>query len=293
MQWTLRQLRLFISVADAGSLSAAAQGLGIAQPAASITVRKLERATGTRLLHRRSTGVVLTREGQAFLEHARVIIAQAQRAEQDLKDLRGLERGELVMGVPTMVATHLLPGLLNAFLNRFPGIRVRIVQDGAEEIAERVRRAEFELGFIAESGKHADLASVVIERHPMDACVSASSSLARKQRLGWPEFLAHPLILFPRDFYQRAQIEEVAAKLGIRPDISVETESVPLMLSLVRQGRGIASLPRASAAGVQGVASIPLPAGTDVPIAVCYRRDLVLSRTSQAFLALCKRFKPS
>lgn len=289
MEWTLRQLSLFISVADAQSLSAAAERLGMAQPAVSITIRNLERATRTRLFDRRPTGVVLTNEGRVFLEHARTIIAQAQSAERHLQQLQGLERGELVIGAPMVVAAYILPDLLNRFISQHPGIRVRVVQDGAEAVAERVRRAEFELGFIADRGTSPELASMLIERHPMVACAQASSPLAARERLEWQELMAHPLIQFPRDFYQRKLVEDLAARLNLDLNVVVETESVPLMLSLVREGRGIATLLRASVPRSRGVVPISLPAGADVPIAVCYRKDLVLSLASQAFLRVIKR----
>ena len=291
MAWTLRQLEVFVTVADAGSLSSAAGLLGAAQPAVSITMRNLERATATRLFNRSAAGVTLTREGREFLEHARVIIAQADKAQRHLKELRGLERGELVLGAPTMVASTFLPDLTATFMKRHPGVTVRIVQDGADAIADRVRRAEFELGFIADRGRHPHLASVLLERHPMDACVASSSPLARKPQLGWAELLACPLIVFPRDYHQRSRLEDVASKLRIQPNVVAETESVGLMLSLVRAGRGVATLLRASAAGVPGVTAVPLPPGTEVPVALCYRKDLVLSHTAKAFLALAKSFK--
>ena len=293
MAWTLRQLEIFIAVAEAGSLSAAAERLHAAQPAISITMRNLERATGMRLFERSVAGVVLTREGREFLEHANVIVAQTQKAQKHLRELKGLERGELVVGAPTMVASYFLPDVLRAFMRRYPSVRVRVVQDGAEAIADRVRRAELELGFIAERGRHTDLAAVVLERHPMDACVAASSPLAKKPQLTWAELLACPLILFPRNYYQRTVIEEMAARSRAELDVVVETESVQLMLSLVRAGLGAATLMRASASRVAGVTPVPLPPGTDVPVALCYRSDVVLSHAGKAFLGLAKSFRRS
>ena len=109
--------------------------------------------------------------------------------------------------------------------------------------------------------------------------------------MAWPELLTCPLILFPREYHQRTRIEEMANKLRMALNVVVETESVHLMLALVAAGRGIATLLRASASGVAGVSPVPLPAGTDVPVALCYRNDLVLSHAAKAFLGMAKSFR--
>lgn len=85
----------------------------------------------------------------------------------------------------------------------------------------------------------------------------------------------------------------MAGRLRMRVKVVAETESVPLMLSLVREGRGTATLLRVCTAGVSGVVSLPLPPGSDVPIAICYRKDQVLSHAGKAFLTLARRFRTS
>jgi DNA-binding transcriptional LysR family regulator len=282
---TLRAAHWFVTVVDAGGFTRAARTLRVAQPAVSTAIRKLERDLGVTLLTRSTRGAAPTAEGARFLEHARAMLAHEAGARRDLLALKNLETGQLSLGAPPMVAGTLLPKVLERFVARHPGVRIAIVQAGADEIAARVLRGTLDLGLIAEWRRVDGLVTHVLERHPVVACVALSHRLAGRDRLTWSDLFTQPLIAFPQGYYQRALLDNAARRLRANPDIVVESESVPLMAELVRRGRGVATLLAAAAAGLAGTRAVPMSKDVEVPIALCRRADGDLSSAARAFEA--------
>jgi DNA-binding transcriptional LysR family regulator len=282
---TMRAAHWFVTVVDAGGFTRAARALRVAQPAVSTAIRRLERELGVTLLTRSTRGAAPTAEGARFLEHARAMLAHEADARRDLLALKNLETGQLSLGAPPMVAGTLLPRVVERFVARHPGVRLAVVQAGADEIAGRVLRGTLDLGLIADWRRVDGLVTQVLERHPVVACVAPSNRLAGRDRLTWSDLFTQPLIAFPQGYYQRALLDDAARRLRADPDIAVESESVPLMAELVRRGRGVATLLAATAGGLTGIRAVAMPKEVEVPIALCRRADGELSRAARAFEA--------
>lgn len=282
---TLRAAHWFVTVVEAGGFTRAARALRVAQPAVSTAIRRLERELGVTLLTRSTRGAAPTAEGARFLEHARAMLAHEAGARRDILALKNLETGQLSLGAPPMVASTLLPRVLDRFVARHPGVRIAVVQAGAEEIAARVLRGTLDLGVIAEWRRIDGLVTHLLERHPVVACVAPSNRLAGRERLTWSDLFTQPLIAFPQGYYQRGLLDEAARRLRAVPDIVVESESVPLMAELVRRGRGVATLLAVTAGSLSGIRAVAMPKDVEVPIALCRRADGEPSRASRAFEA--------
>lgn len=279
----LRELEIFVAVVEAGGFTSAAGRLSIAQPAVTVSVQRLERRLGVQLLIRERRRIALTAEGTAFLGHAKAILTQVTTSQREMAAWRALETGHVSIGAPPMVAAHLLPAVLDGFLEQSPGIRLTVAQAGSEEVAARVLRSELDLGVIADWHTPDGLTTQILEHHPIVAVVSTTSRLAERSRLDWADLVHERLILFPRGYHQRSRIEEAAARLQRPLQLIVEAESEPLMLDLVRQGHGVATLLSAAAAGVPGIHVLTLPADALVPVAVCRRVQPPRGRAVDAF----------
>ncbi len=120
-------LMLVAEIADAGSLTAAAQRLGVSQPAISKQLRRLEAALGVTLFERSLRGIQPTDYGQALLPRARAIRAQAQQAAEDIGQRRGEREGRLVVALSHFATLALLPQVLPDFRARWPGVQLSIV----------------------------------------------------------------------------------------------------------------------------------------------------------------------
>lgn len=268
---------------DHRGFTAAAAYLHTAQPAISRSIRLLEEELGVVLLDRGNRrGLSLTAEGRTFAGHARAILAQVDASREAVAALRGLEAGHVSLGAPPMVAAHLLPVPVSEFLAERPKLSLSVIQAGAEDVRDGVAQGRFDLGVIADWRPFDGLVTIRLARHPIVACVAATSTLAARSSLSWAELLEEPLIAFPPHYYQRVRLEEAARRLGKTMRIVAEVEAIPMTLELVRRGHGIATLLGAAMAGQEGVAAVHLPGDADVPVALCHRDASPLSTAARA-----------
>jgi DNA-binding transcriptional LysR family regulator len=114
-----RQIRAFVEVARQQSFTRVAEHLHIAPPAVSISIRKLEDELDLILLSRREKRVFVTAEGEVFLRHAERIRANCAAAEMEMTELRGLTRGEVRIGIPSMMSSYYFPRVIREFQERY------------------------------------------------------------------------------------------------------------------------------------------------------------------------------
>jgi LysR family transcriptional regulator, regulator of abg operon len=124
----LNQLRDLVAVAEHGSLRAAARHLGTAQPTITRSLSELERELGAPLFERRSRGMVATPLGKAFVKRASAILNDVRRAADEFNQLRGNAVGSMTIGLSIAAHLQLLPRTLRAFRQRFPEVRLHIIE---------------------------------------------------------------------------------------------------------------------------------------------------------------------
>ena len=124
----LNQLRDAAAIAEHGSLRAAARALRLAQPALTRSVRELEHELGAPLFERRTKGMVLTTVGEAFVQRARAILSDVERARVEVDQIVGGVGGSLVAGLSIAAHILLLPRSLQRFNKRYPGVHLRIIE---------------------------------------------------------------------------------------------------------------------------------------------------------------------
>jgi len=148
MQPTLRQFEVFLAVAKAGSFRAAAEAMHLSQPALSQHVAEMERELGTRLFDRLGRKVALTEAGRVLEDHAHRLFASLASAREAVADLSGLKRGSLVLGASTTPGIYVLPGIIAAFQQRYPGVALSLRIANSALIEEQIRRNELDLGVV-------------------------------------------------------------------------------------------------------------------------------------------------
>lgn len=124
----LNQLRDIVAVAERGSLRAAARHLDLAQPALTRSVRDLERELGVPLFERRARGMILTPMGAAFVRRANAVLSEVRRAREEVEQLHGGTRGEVVAGLSMVALTALLPKALPLFRTRYPNVQLHLIE---------------------------------------------------------------------------------------------------------------------------------------------------------------------
>ena len=148
MQPTLRQFEVFLAVAKAGSFRAAAEAMHLSQPALSQHVAEMERELGTRLFDRLGRKVALTEAGRVLEDHAHRLFASLASAREAVADLSGLKRGSLVLGASTTPGIYVLPGVIAAFQEKYPGVTLSLRIANSALIEEQIRGNEVDLGVV-------------------------------------------------------------------------------------------------------------------------------------------------
>ena len=199
MKTTLDEMQAFVAVVDTGSLTAAAESLGLTVSAASRTLGRLEDKLQTTLLRRTTRRLELTEEGSAFLEHARAILDAVDAAEEQMAARRMRPAGRLRVDAATPFMLHVLVPLLDGFRARNPDVELELdSNEGITDLIERRTDVALRIGVLKDSTLHARLVGTsrirvlaspaYLERHGMPA---EPADLRRHVLLGFtqPELL--------------------------------------------------------------------------------------------------------
>jgi LysR family transcriptional regulator, regulator of abg operon len=148
----LTQIRDFLAVVDAGSMRAAARGLGLSQPALTKSMRQLEEELGGVLVTRSVRGAQLTDIGRAFLARARSVTADLQRAREEVAQLRGARSGSLTVGAAPGPALGLLPNALTRLRRRWREATICVTDVSPSEVMPGLREGRFDLALSVRIG---------------------------------------------------------------------------------------------------------------------------------------------
>jgi molybdate transport repressor ModE-like protein len=242
--WDTTRLRLLVEIDRGGSLSAAAQEVGIGQPSASQHLRTLEAAAGQRLVERNGRGSRLTDAGRILATHAAQALAALSAGEQELGALAGLQTGTIRLGASTAPGAYLLPDTLGCFRRDFPSVDVEIEIAASGEILRRLLAGRVELAIVGVD--RAD-ERIALEPFLADEIVGiAKPGLLRA--LGGklpPKALAeHTLLCREPDSSSRAHVERELRAIGVQPARVWELGSTEAVKRAVREGLGLGFLSR-------------------------------------------------
>ena len=146
--WDTTRMRLLVEIERRGTLSAAAEAVGIGQPSASQHLRVLEAAVGQRLVERNGRGSRLTEAGALLAARAAQALASLDRADEELAALSGLETGTIHVGASTAPGVYLLPDTLGCFRRDHPGVSVEVEIASSGEILRRLLAARLQLAIV-------------------------------------------------------------------------------------------------------------------------------------------------
>jgi DNA-binding transcriptional LysR family regulator len=145
----LRHLRYFVTVAEEGHVTRAAERLGMQQPPLSQQIRALERELGTQLFRRKPRGVELTEPGKAFLLDARAILAHIDHAFAATRRTARGEEGRIAVGFTSSAPFHpFVPRVIRAFRDSFPQVALTLEESGTTELIDDLRGERVDAAFI-------------------------------------------------------------------------------------------------------------------------------------------------
>ncbi|MGA9602500.1 MAG: LysR substrate-binding domain-containing protein [Methyloceanibacter sp.] len=289
---TLEQLRIFVAVAERQHVTRAAQALNLAQSAASHAIAALEAQHGTKLFNRVGRGIQLTEAGQAFLEEARAVLAQAQRAELALSEFGSLKRGTLAVEASQTISSYWLPRHLAAFRRAYPEIEIKLGIGNTAQVAAAVANGASELGFVEATIDNPLLTSLAVARDQLVVVVSPDHPWAGRT-LKVKDLAAGEWVLREKGSGTRSVFEEALVKAGLHAeqlDAVLELPSNEAVRAAVETGLGATALSASVAApsieaGLLKLVRFPLPARE---FHVLWHRERYRSRAAEALLALIR-----
>ncbi|MDN3522498.1 LysR family transcriptional regulator [Halomonas ramblicola] len=283
LPFDLRALGVFLAVAEHGGFSAAARELHLAQSAVSQTVANLERRLELTLFHRHERRITLTPEGEALRGHARTLLDQAEAAHLAMRELHGLVKGEVRIGIPSMLGSYYFPPLLMGFKARHPGIRLTVVEAGARRLQRMIADGELDLGVVIDDATSQRLARRPLVSEEMVVCVPREHPFAGREAVSPEAFFREPLVLFQDGYFHREFVDALSRRTGLTADVAFESNLIPLTKAIVRQGFGITTFLRrvVDEPSLEAVSFDP-PAWLELSLA--WAPGAYLSRAEQAFV---------
>ncbi|BDU37318.1 hypothetical protein TUMSATVNIG2_17870 [Vibrio nigripulchritudo] len=204
-----KPLRYFVAVAETGNVTKAAAKLNIAQPALSIAIKKLEAELELSLFHRDERKLALTDEGRVLLPFAKGILQQLNDAKLAMEELKGLEKGEVRLGVPSMMGSYYFPEILMAFKASYPNLKLTIVEAGTQSVRKMLLNGELDIGVVINENVPDVLDVDPIFRSQMVAVVGEHHPLAKKESISYQEFFEQELVMFKKGYFHRDFIDEI------------------------------------------------------------------------------------
>ncbi|ARP89259.1 LysR family transcriptional regulator [Bordetella genomosp. 9] len=241
-----RHLRHFLAVIDQGSVSRAANWLGIAQPALSQSLQRMEKDLGVRLFERGRQGAHPTPAALAILEDVRVSVARIDAAAKRARDIAAGSAGQLTVGLVSSALFDTLPRALRALRRQAPGVRVVLREMSNAEQAEALAQGEIDIGLmhtpVAVAGR---MRERLLLRDRLVAAVPDEFEVQGDGTVSLAQIAQAGLVLYPQTQLPvlYAGILDAMRKSGLAPVVSQEANRTLTVLSCVAGGCGVALLP--------------------------------------------------
>jgi LysR family hca operon transcriptional activator len=241
----LRHLRYFVAVAEAGSLTVAAeQRLHTSQPSLSRQIRDLEDEVGARLLTRRARGIELTPAGRAFLDHARVVLSQVEAAAEAARRVAHPAKPCFAMGFLTGHELTWMPEALRILRDELPNIDVMISSQYSPRLANALLKGNVDAAFLRREKGVPELAYRVLVKEPLMVVLPSDHRLAAHKAISPGDLVGETFVgVSDTAPVLRAVIDDYLKRSGTNIRPAHEADHLAMGMSLIASTRGVGLLP--------------------------------------------------
>lgn len=286
MNVTFRQLRLFLALADTGSVSAAARATHVTQPTASMQLKDMAESVGLPLYEVVGKKIYLTEVGKELAVTARSVAQAWDSFEQSVDGLKGLSRGKLRVAVVS-TAKYFMPRLIGSFCNRHPAIDVSLEILNRDGVVHRLRENLDDLYIMSMPPADMDLGDEVFMPNPIVVIAPSSDPLTRCAQVSLQDLASRRFILREKGSGTRMAADQFFRQMRFRPDVRLELGSNEAVKESVAGGLGVGVVSRHALHGqqkehgvsVMAVEGFPLPSAWHI----VHPSSKKLSPLAQAF----------
>jgi DNA-binding transcriptional LysR family regulator len=247
MRFDLTDLKLFLHVVEAGSITAGAERIHLAVAAASTRIRNMELELGTPLLNRDRQGVQPTPAGRTLLHHARLMLQQAERMRGDLSEYADGLKGHIRLLSNTNALTEFLPEPLSNFLASHPQVNIDLEERLSDEIVAAIADGKADIGIVAGTE---DVTGLEVFPFRVDRFVLVTAPthpLARSNSMAFSDVLDFDFVGLDRTSSLQRFLSEKADRIGRRLKLRVQLRSFDAVCRLVGCNVGIGVVPETTA----------------------------------------------
>ncbi|WP_342753993.1 LysR family transcriptional regulator [Pantoea sp. MBD-2R] len=252
MNYTLRQLRVFVAVAQQGSFSQAGQMIGLSQSAVSHSIKELETEMGIRLLDRTTREVLLTEAGEQLASRLERLLEELNTTLLDVRSYGQQRSGTVRVAASQTISAHLMPQCLAASQLRFPDIKIMLRDRPQQWVLQSIRNAEVDFGIAIGPLQVDDFECEAILDEPFLLLCRQDDPLADQQMVRWEMLSNRQLVLQDYSSGSRVLIDEALRAQRVEAEIVQEIGHPATLYPMVEAGIGISILP---------ALALPLPQG--------------------------------
>lgn len=239
----LKQLRAFMTVADTGNVTRAAELLHLVQPAVSRQLRLLEESIGAELFERERHGMVLTEAGKTLMTYARRAMLELDRARAEIGGSQTGISGLATIGLLPSTGDMLASPLVRAVTEQFPGVRVRIAMGYAGTLQQWLEGGEIDAAILYGVERAPNIQAKPLLEEPLWLVGPASAKLRERQSISFARLAGKPMILPNGPGGIRTLVDHACAVSNVELTVVAETNAMDVQKSLVLGGHGFTILP--------------------------------------------------
>lgn len=280
----LKYLEYFLTVAELGNITHAAQQLYLSQPNLTVAMKRLEEELGVTLLKRNNKSVTLTDDGQFLYDRLRPLVTNLHAALDEVKDRGHKKGGILKIGIPPMIGSFMIKPLLSHFSNAHPNWELNIVEDGSIGLQNKLVNGDLDLAIIIADTLPKGLNAKPIMNVEYKACIPITHPLIKKDSISFTELESESLIMMQLDSFHRQYISKQLELHHITPRIAMSSNHVNRNLDMTVQTNSISFLLTPSPIERNDIKLISMNPPILASVAVVYANKAEQNKTIQALI---------
>lgn len=257
MNYTLKQLRVFVAIARHGSFSRAGEAIGLSQSAVSHSVKELEAEMGVRLLDRTTREVILTEAGQRLANRVERLLDELQATLLDARSFGVQRSGTVRVASSQTISAHLMPQCIAAGEQQYPEIRFLLRDQPQQQVLQSIRNAEVDFGIVVDPVQAVDLDCEPILHEPFLLLCRNDHPFAALHAVEWSALNGCRLVLQDYASGSRPLIDSALRQQRVNAQVVQEIGHPATLFPMVAAGLGVSIFP---------ALALPLPEGGQLAV---------------------------
>lgn len=242
----LYQLKLFVDLAEKKNFTQVANENYVTQAAVTLQIRKLESELGVPLFHRTTRAVTLLEAGQKLLPYAQQMLRLSDEAKETVRETKTEVSGLVRVASVHSVGLYELPPYIKRFLQKFPGVNLRIEYRTSDDIYRELLAGDIDVGIVAYPTEMSRIECRPFSTDDLAVVCMKDHAFAKKKNISVPELVGQNFVQFTEETPTRRATDAVLSEHGVTVNVRTECDNIEILKQMIEIGYGIALLPRNS-----------------------------------------------